>query len=170
MGNSKQRSPKYLIFRSSGLDCGFPLDAVREIVPMATLSRPPGLPSGLAGFLDLRGTAIPILRLDRMFDLSEQLSRLYTPMILLHGVRSPIGILADSVRGIVPVQTSQLVDLAEDCTFLGCAAAVLELDGDRVYLLSPAALLRSNEDRLLSDYAALSQARLLQLEETDCTV
>lgn len=72
-----------LIFRTSGLDCAFPLKTVREIVPMARLSVPPGLPSGLAGFLNLRGTAVPIVRLDRLFDLPEQLPGLHTPMIVL---------------------------------------------------------------------------------------
>jgi hypothetical protein len=35
----------------------------------------------------------------------------------------------------------------------------------RIHLLSPAALLEANEDRLLADYGAMSQARLLHLEE-----
>src|SRR5580658_4593650 len=129
-----------LIFNSSGLDCAFPLESVREIVPMAQLSSPPGLPSGLAGFLDLRGTAIPIVRLDRLFDLPEQQPGLHTPMIILRGVTGPIGILVDSVRGIAPASASRLLDIPEDSTFRGCATAVLQLDGDRIHVLSPAAL------------------------------
>ncbi len=107
MGDSQQRTQDLLVFHSSGLDCAFPLEAVREIVPMARLSSPPGLPSGLAGFLDLRGTAIPIVRLDRLFDLPEQQPGLHTPMIVLRGVLGPIGILVDSVRGIVPVPSAR---------------------------------------------------------------
>ncbi len=126
MGKAEERTRNLLIFRSSGLDCAFPLEAVREIVPMATLSSPPGLPSGLAGFLDLRGTAIPIIRLDRLFDLPEQQPGLHTPMIVLRGVLGPIGILVESVRGIVPAHSAQLLDIPEDRTFQGCATAVLE--------------------------------------------
>src|SRR5271155_5749496 len=103
MGDSQQRTQDLLVFHSSGLDCAFPLEAVREIVPMARLSTPPGLPSGLAGFLDLRGTAIPIVRLDRLFDLPEQQPGLHTPMIVLRGVLAPVGILVNSVRGIARV-------------------------------------------------------------------
>jgi len=77
MGNPPELTQNLLIFHSSGLDCAFPLEAVREIVPMAQLFSPPGLPSGLAGFLDLRGTAIPIVRLDRLFDLPEQQAGLH---------------------------------------------------------------------------------------------
>jgi purine-binding chemotaxis protein CheW len=154
-----------LIFHSSGLDCAFPLESVREIVPMATLSTPPGLPSGLAGFLDLRGTAVPIVRLDRLFDLPEQQPGLHTPMIVLRGILGPIGVLVDSVRGIVPAPSARLLDLPPDGTFQGCATAVLQIDGEPIHLLSPAALLEANEARLLADYGAMSRARLLHMEE-----
>src|SRR5580658_4307861 len=98
MANPKPGPQNLLIFNLSGLDCAFPLEAVREIVPMATLSCPPGMPSGLAGLLHLRGSAIPIIRMDRLFELPEQLPGLHTPMIILRGVSGPIGILVDSVR------------------------------------------------------------------------
>jgi len=130
---------------------------------MAWLSTPPGLPSGLAGFLDLRGTAVPIVRLDRLFNLPEQQAGLHTPMIVLRGVAGPIGILVNSVRGIVPVSPTQLLEIPEDRTFQSCATAALNLDGDLVHVLSPEALLQANEVRLVADYAAMSQARLAHL-------
>ena len=71
-GEPLERTENLLVFHTSGLSCAFPLEAVREIVPMARLSSPPGLPSGLEGFLDLRGIAVPIVRLDRLFDLPAQ--------------------------------------------------------------------------------------------------
>lgn len=164
MSDPQERANNLLVFHSSGLACAFPLETVREIVPMAQLSCPPGLPSGLAGFLNLRGTAIPIVRLDRIFDLPEQKPGLHTPMLVLHGVLGPIGILAESVRGIVPAPAARCVDLPDDATFQGCATAVFQLDGELVHLLSPGALFRVNEDRLLLDYTAMAQARLLHLE------
>jgi purine-binding chemotaxis protein CheW len=156
-----------LIFHISGLDCAFPLPAVREIVPMARLSSPPGMPTGLAGFLDLRGTAIPIVRMDRLLDLREQQEGLHTPMIVLRGILAPVGILVDSVRGIVPITSAQFLDLPEALTFQGCATAAIEVDGDLVHLLSPAALLKANEDRMVADYSAMSETRLLHLSPVD---
>jgi purine-binding chemotaxis protein CheW len=131
---------------------------------MARLCSPPGLPSGLAGFLDLRGTAIPIVRLDRLFDLPEQRPGLHTPLIVLRGVLGPIGILVDSVRGIERVLSERLLEIPEDRTFQGCATATFELDGVLIYVLSPPALLKSDEDRLVADYSARSQTRLLDME------
>jgi purine-binding chemotaxis protein CheW len=134
---------------------------------MATLLSPPGLPSGLAGFLDLRGTAVPILRLDRLFALPERQPGLHTPMIILRGGSGPIGVLVESVHAIVPAPSaSQLLDIPENGTFRGCATAALKLDGDPVHLLSPAALLEANEVRLLADHSAMAQTRLLHMEHT----
>jgi purine-binding chemotaxis protein CheW len=161
----KEPTQNLLIFHSSGLGCAFPLEAVREIVPMDRLSSPPGLPSGLVGFLDLRGTAIPIVRMDRLFDLPEQCPGLHTPMIVLRGVLAPIGILVNSVRGIVQVPSAGLLEIPIDGTFGGCATGAMEFEGDLIHVLSPAALLRANEDRMLADYSAMSQVRLAQLEE-----
>jgi purine-binding chemotaxis protein CheW len=166
MGKGEGRTRNLLIFRISGLDCAFPLEAVREVVPMATLSSPPGLPSGLAGFLDLRGTAIPIIRLDRLFDLAGQSPGLHTPLIILRGVLGPIGILAESIRDIVPANSAQLLDIPVDRTFQNCATSMVEIGGDPIHLLSPAALLGANEDRLIADFSAMAQARQPHLEAT----
>jgi purine-binding chemotaxis protein CheW len=155
-----------LIFHSSGLDCAFPLVAVREIVPMATLYCPPGLPSGLAGFLDLRGTAVPIIRMDRLFDLPEQRPGLHTPMIVLRGVLRPIGIAVDSVRAIASAPSTWLVAAPPGLTFGGCTIGVFQLDEDLVSLLSPGALFTAAENRFLDDYGAMSQARLLHMQAT----
>ena len=163
MGSSRERTQNLLIFHVSGLDCAFPLEAVREIVPMAMLSSPPGMPAGLEGFLDLRGTAIPIVRLDRLFDLREQRPGLHTPMIVLRGIGNPVGILVDSVRGIVAVVAARLLDLPQSGTFQGCATASFALDGDLIHVLSPDTLLEANEIRLLAEYSAMAQTRLLHL-------
>jgi chemotaxis signal transduction protein len=87
-------------------------------------------------------------------------------MIVLHRARGPIGIIVASVRGIVPVTSSQRLDISKERTFLGCATGAIEVDGDLIHLLSADALLQVNEDRILADFSAMSQARLLQLELT----
>src|SRR5258708_4946310 len=110
-----------LVFHLSGIDCAFPLEGVQEIVPMAQLSSPPGLPSLLAGFLNLRGTAIPILRMDRLFDLTEQPPGLYTPIIILRVGERPMGILVGGVRQIASVTPSSFVSLPATQIFNDCA-------------------------------------------------
>jgi purine-binding chemotaxis protein CheW len=146
-----------LVFRSSGLNCTFPLEAVREIVPMARLSTPPGLRSALTGFLDLRGTAIPIIRLDRLSNLPEQLLGMHTPTIILRGVLGPIGILVERVRGIVPMPSVVLVEIPRERTFHGCAIASVQLDGELIHVLSPDALLGSMKLGLPISYGIVQE-------------
>jgi len=157
MDHRPESPQQLLIFHASGFDCAFPLAAVREIVPMARLSSPAGLPAGLAGFLDLGGTAIPIVRLDRLFDLAEQQPGLHAPMIVLHGLRAPVAILVDSVHGIVPVPSAQLVNIPKDRTFQGCATAAVEIEGVLIRVLSPAALLEANEARLMAEFKLVQE-------------
>jgi purine-binding chemotaxis protein CheW len=153
-----------LFFHSSGLACAFRLDLVREVVPMATLSSPPGMPSTLAGFLNLRGTAIPILRLDRLFHLPEQPCGLHTPLIILRGAEKPFGILAGAVRQIARTATASLLPLPEGQVFHDCAAATVEAGGEIFCLLSPERILLESEQRLVAEFQALAQERLLHLE------
>jgi chemotaxis signal transduction protein len=123
------------------------------------------MPSGLAGFLDLRGTAVPVVRLDRLFDLPEQQPGLHTPMIVLRGSDGPIAILVESVRDIVPAPSSRLINIPNRRIFGDCATAEFQLDGEPIHLLSPATLLNANETRLQANYTATVQARLLHMEE-----
>jgi purine-binding chemotaxis protein CheW len=161
----KINTANLLIFHAGGVDCAFPIEAVQEVVPMATLFAPPGLPSGLAGFLNLRGTAVPIIRLDRLFELPERQPGLHTPMIVLRGL-SPMGVLVESVHAIVPMPSARLLDIPEGGTLRGCATAALDVDGRAIHLLSAAALLEANEGRLLADYRDMAQARLLVMEHS----
>ena len=163
---SQKGQQNLLVFSSSGLDCAFPLEAVQEVVPMALLSVPPGLPSGLAGFLDLRGTAVPIVRLDLLFDLPEQKPGLYTPFIILRGTDSPTGVLVGAVRQIVRLEVAAFLPLPESQTFHACATAAFDLDASLVYLLSPERILVAHERRLLAEFQAVAQERLRHLEES----
>ncbi len=132
---------------------------------MAMLSTPPGLAHCLAGFLNLRGTAIPILRLDRLFDLPEQRAGLYTPLIIFRTGNSPAGVLVASVRRIVSAASAAFLPLPEHHIFRDCATASIDVSGDIIYLLSPERILLENERSLLAELQVMEQARLRHLEE-----
>jgi purine-binding chemotaxis protein CheW len=165
MERSNENAQNLLVFHSSGLDCAFPLDTVREIVPMALLSSPPGMPCVLAGFLNLRGTAIPILRLDRLFSLPEQPPGLYTPLIILRGADRPLGVLVGAVRQIVSATRESFLPLPERHILHDCATATVEVNGNVVHLLSAERIVVENERRLLADFQVAAQERLHRLEE-----
>ena len=153
-----------VVFHASGLDCAFPLETVKEIVPMAMLSKPPGLAPCLAGFLNLRGTAVAILRLDRLFALPEQQPGLYTPLIILRAADSPSGVLVASVRRIVTVTKAAFLPLPERHIFRDCATASVDIGGEIISLLSPDCILLENERTLLAQLRGMEQERLSHIE------
>ena len=130
---------------------------------MARLFSPPGSPSLLAGFLDLRGFAIPILHLDRLFGLPEQLPGLYTPLIILRNGDSAVGILVEAVQQIFEAPEEAFRPLPENNLFHGCATAAVEVNGDMVYLLSAERILLEKERHILAEFQAMAQERLRNL-------
>jgi purine-binding chemotaxis protein CheW len=161
---SVDNTADFLVFHSSGQHCAFPLGEVQEVVPMARLSTPPGLPSLLAGFLDLGGTAIPILRFDRLFHLPPQLAGLYTPLIILRqsGGQSS-GILVEGVKNIVRAQPSALLPLPSNQVFQDCATSSIEVDGDAIHILSLERILLEKERRIVAEFQVKEQERLRDL-------
>lgn len=134
----------------------------------------------LAGFLDRSGTAIPIVLLDRLFNLPEQPRGLNTPFIILRGVTlrgvtlqgvtlqgvdSPVGFLVGAVQQIVSTTAASFLPLPEKNLFHDCAVATFEVDGDVFHLLSPERILLEHESRLLAEFQVVAQDRLRRLQE-----
>ncbi len=87
----------YLLVAIAGTECALPRGAVREILPLPRLWRPPGAPGALAGFLNLAGSAVPVVDLAVLFGLGQpgtaiaatNRAALYRHLILLRG-ESPL--------------------------------------------------------------------------------
>jgi len=132
---------------------------------MAELGRPPGLPSPLEGILNLAGTAVPVLRLDHLLQLPEQMPGLYSMLILLKGVcDGRIAMLVDRVSEILSIQESLLLPVGEEHSFNGCAEAAVPVRGQVVHLLSPTRILLEKERESLSGFRTIAQRRLQDWE------
>lgn len=135
-------------------------DAVR-IVPMAELACPPGSPSSIEGILNLAGTAIPVLRLDRLFGLPSQKVTAYSMLVILRGpLEAGIAVLADRVREILPVSADAFLPIDRNASFNGCAEATIAGADGTIHLLSPARILVAQERLALSEFQAMAQQRL----------
>jgi purine-binding chemotaxis protein CheW len=143
---------------------GLPVHFVREILPMAWLSRPPGLPPVLAGFLNLRGTAVPVVRLAYLLGLTDRPPGLYTPLIHVRCLGTSMALLVDAVIGILRVDESVVVPLQQNSSFNNCAVGLATSGGTNVVLLSEERLLSEEERIRLGELAAIEQARLSKLE------
>jgi purine-binding chemotaxis protein CheW len=153
-----------LVFRSGDLRCALPLETVQEIVPIGRLLRPPSLPLLLAGILNLRGTAVPILRLDKLFGGAEDEPGLYTPLVILREAHRPLGILVSAVDEIVLAPPETRVEADPSHTLNGCTKATVEVGGHVVHLLSTERILLENERRLLDEFQVAAQRRMREWE------
>ena len=159
-----RRACSVLVFQLPGAVCALPLAAIREIVPMALLSRPPGLPSLLEGFLNRGGTAVPGVRLSRLFDLPELVPALYTPLLILRTSEDRIALLVERVRGIVAVSPDDIRAGHDGDTFNDCVEGEITVGETIVHLLSPERLFVEKERQCLAELQAIEQDRLRDLE------
>jgi len=73
-----------------------PLASIREVVRLEGLADLPGMTPPLAGVLDLRGTALPVLDLRTTAGSGER-----GDVLVMDGEESPVGVAVDKVRAVV---------------------------------------------------------------------
>jgi purine-binding chemotaxis protein CheW len=158
------RATTLLTFTVSGRLCALPAAAVREIVPFPALDQAPGQPTLFEGFLNLRGAAIPVLRLDRLFGWPPSEAGLYSHIVVLGGPEGPVGLLAGRAEDIAAYSPDAIHPLAPADSLNGCAGALVEEGGRTIYLLAPEGILLAAERRLMEEFRSREQERLDRLE------
>ena len=157
------RSPaahSYLTFRLSGVRFGVDLTAVREVAPYCLLSRPPSRPPFVEGLLNLRGSAVPVLRLELLLALPESRPGLSSLLVVLRDAEQSVALLADEVSSIREVSLAEQLPAPEGATFNGCVEATAADGDETLHLLSPERLLVLREREALAHFRALEQTRL----------
>ncbi len=159
-------SLQIIVFDVSGAACALPRSAVRELLPLPRLWHPPGLPRPVAGFFNLGGQAVPVLRLDVLFSLEQADGQaqddLYRHLILIDRLSSSgVGaLLVDRVLDVLAVQGFQLSSVSAADTLNGCVEAEITLDGRLVHLLSVERILLQEEQQSLAELGRHAQNRL----------
>ena len=133
---------------------------------MASLARAPGLPSIIEGFLNLRGVATPVVRLDRLFGLPGHPAGLYTPLIILRGRPDPVALLAERVDNVVLAAESALKPVLAGHCLNDCTEAEIWLEAKSrpIHLLSCERLLLEQEQSRVAELRAVAQQHLQELE------
>jgi purine-binding chemotaxis protein CheW len=162
--NAASSDGKLLVFAIAGHYCAVGVEAVQEIVPMATLTRVPGQPSLLEGFLNLRGTAVPVLRLTRLFDLSPTAPALHTPLIILRGPSQPAGLLVDTVVEIAAADRASSLAIQPNSCFNDCVERQVEVGARAVQVLSPKRILIEKDRQCVAELQVQAQRYLDELE------
>jgi purine-binding chemotaxis protein CheW len=159
-------SLQIILFDVCGATCALRRNAVRELLPLPRLWRPPGLPRPVAGFLNLSGTAVPVIRLDVLFGLerAEDAAEegLYRHLILTDGLAGAglTALLVDRVLDVADVEEARLSSVGQDNTLNGCVEAEIDLESRLVHLLSLERILFAEEQQALADLGRHAQSRL----------
>lgn len=154
----------WLVFEVGSELCGLPVPSVQEILALPWLSRPPGLPPLMEGFVNLGGMAVPVLRASRLFGLADVLCNPYTPLVILRGGKGLLGLLVERIRDVRPIAEATPAPIEERHSLNGCTAAQVCLVDDIVHLLSPERLLLEEEARRVASLREMEAQRLGLLE------
>ncbi len=152
----------FLIFRVAGHLCAVPAREVREIVHIAATTQLPGQPSVLHGFLNLRGSALPVVELRGLFGEAASEPGLYAPFIVLAGDDSPLALLADTAEEVIEIDQGALQPLAGQHSFNDCAEGQFLSPQGTVVALSADRLLLAKERACVAALRAEAQRRLAE--------
>lgn len=151
---------RVLSFHSAGQGWGLPFAAVREVLHLGRLGRPPGCPAFLEGFLHVGAESVAVVNLAVLLGLPAGPIGLYTPLILLKG-RS-WALLTDRLEDVVE---AELRPLAEAHVLNECVEAQFAHDGRTYHLLHPDRLLLEEERLRIEELNRQHRQRVDRLEE-----
>ena len=159
--SSAQRA--YLLLDVAGTPCALPRAEAGEILPVPDLFRPFAAGGWLAGFLNLGGSAVPVIDLARLMGLrtGEHHPGLYDHLVLLAEGRTAI--LVDRVSDLVSVPLEQVRAVGPEHAFNGCVAAEITLGEQVVQGLAVARILTVEERVRVEALTRLADARLAAL-------
>lgn len=158
----------YVVMRLGSRRCALPRAAVREVLPLPRLWRPPGLPRPLAGFMNLAGEAVPVLDLSRLFGLAmaaEAEDALYRHLLLVgEPGEAPLALLVDRVLDMQRIPAERLRPVRPEATLNGCAVAEIETPEGFIHLLAAGRILLAQEAAALATLREGAQSRLAEWE------
>jgi purine-binding chemotaxis protein CheW len=155
-----------ITFDVNGTACALNRAQVRELLPLPRLWRPPALPRPVAGFFNLGGKAVPVIRLDVLFGLEGKQedgeAALYRHLIIVQmpEQQEPLALLADRVLDVATIANAQLSPVREGSSLNGCVEAEITLGSRLVHLLSLERLLFAQEQQALTELSRHAQSRL----------
>jgi purine-binding chemotaxis protein CheW len=84
------------------------LDFLQEVFPLHSLTPIPGLPSYIAGIINLRGNIYSVINLKSLFDLPDPETNTNSYVIILADQTMEFGILADKIEDIRSIPVTEI--------------------------------------------------------------
>jgi len=98
---------QYITFKLEE-DYGIELTRIKEIIRHQELTVIPEAPSFILGVLSLRGIAVPIIDLRKLFQLPEQQINEYSVIIVMEVLGRLLGMLVDGVSDMIAINDDDI--------------------------------------------------------------
>jgi chemotaxis-related protein WspB len=120
----------FILFQIGRDRYALPASSIIEVLPLMSLKRVPGAPSGVAGVLNYRGTPVPVIDLNEMTLGEPAARRLSTRIILVSyplEARHPhaLGLIAEHATNMIQRSIQDFIETgveSDDARFLGRVA------------------------------------------------
>ena len=160
---------KAVLFGINDIACGVDSSQVHEIVKFQEISKVPNMPKFIEGMINLRGKVIPIVNLNRRFELGETPINKKTKIIITKIDETFIGFLVNEVSEITKFSSENLEEPSEilrkiNNTYIKCVGIIEERI---IIILDFAAILSDNELKMVNGSTLNSK---LNTEENLVTV
>src|SRR5437870_13668378 len=103
-----------LVFSLAKQQFALPVGQVATVVPRATLTPLPGAPVDLIGLLRLRGALCPVIDIRARLGLSVAAPHIAECIVVMHSGCLRIGLLVESIEGVVVASPTNPVDRPAD--------------------------------------------------------
>jgi purine-binding chemotaxis protein CheW len=153
-----------LIFQVAKYRCGISCAQTNEILPIAAPLRVPGQPPILNGFLNLRGTMVPLILLRQFLGLPAAKLEEYTPMIVVKARGQLLALVVDRVLEVEHIERSQMTPLEEGHTLNDFADGQVQRGETSFTMLNVERLMLSEERQRLQELSLEARRRVDEIE------
>jgi purine-binding chemotaxis protein CheW len=154
-----------LVFHVGKHPCALAAEQVSELVLFPALVQSPAQAAILDGYLNLRGSAVPVVPLHSLFHLAVPEPGLYSPIILMQAGGDLVGLRVDRVEQLVSLDEDAIQPYSGGESFNDCATGQFRLGAWDVVVLDGARLLLAKERECLAAWQAAAQQRLDRVHE-----
>ncbi len=155
---------RVLTFKTGDILWALTLDQLQEIIHLPRLTNPPVESQFIAGFLELTGEQIPVIRLAALLSLSQTPDSLYTPILILKGIS--MALLVDEVGELLDVTPGSFRRMPREHVLNDFVEAEFSHQESAIYLVDPHKVLLQEEKLRLRELQAARSRRLTRLGPT----
>lgn len=139
----------HALFQRGGDVFGVEIDSVRTVIPAEVLTRVPRAPSTLAGVLNLRGDALPVVMLDSWLGQAPQAYRRDRPILILRSADLLVGLQVDRMMDVLDLAGFDVAPHPETAQRPWYNGRTTLPSGRLATILSGARLLRAISDQVV---------------------